>query len=310
MSARVSPLPALRSVLFVPGTRPDLVPKAAAAGADALVLDLEDSVPAEGKDLARTHIAAVLAESPTRFTFVRCNHPSLGALEKDLSVLAPHDAQAVMLPKVDSPKDLEAIDAQLSLFEKDAALGQYAISILVVIETSVGLRALYDVLRSTPRVRGAGLATAEEGDFMLDIGGHWTPSGEALTYARGKFVCDARAAQAAWILDGAFMSLRDQSALATEARIARTHGFSGKVAVHPRQVATINEIFTPTAQEIERASKLLEAFRQAEAQGRGALEFRGMMVDYANIRWAERILQQARIAAREVRPTPDPGRNG
>jgi citrate lyase subunit beta/citryl-CoA lyase len=287
-------LPPLRSVLFVPGSRPELVPKAVTAGADALVLDLEDSVPAEGKDLARTHIAAVLAESAARFTFVRFNPACLGALEKDLSVLAPHPAQAVMLPKVECPQDLQAIDAQLSLFEKDAALGQYAISILIVIETSVGLRALYDILRSTPRVRGAGLATAEEGDFMLDIGGQWTPSGEALAYARGKFVCDARAAQAMWILDGAFMNLRDQSALATEAWIARTHGFSGKVAVHPRQVATINEIFSPTADEIERASRLLEAFRKAEAQGRGAVEFRGMMVDYANVRWAERILRQAR----------------
>ena len=299
MRARVPLLSTLRSVLFVPGSRPELVPKATAAGADALVLDLEDSVPAEGKDLARIHIAAVLAESAARFTLVRCNHPCLGALEKDLSVLAPHAAQAVMLPKVESPKDLEAIDAQLSLFEKDAALSQYAISILVVIETSVGLRALYDILRSTPRVRGAGLATAEEGDFMLDIGGQWTPSGEALTYARGKFVCDARAAQATWILDGAFMNLRDQSALAAEARIARTHGFSGKVAVHPRQVATINETFSPTAAEIERASRLLEAFRKAEAHGRGALEFRGMMVDYANVRWAERILQQTPVPQRE-----------
>jgi citrate lyase subunit beta/citryl-CoA lyase len=299
MRTHVSQLPTLRSVLFVPGSRPDLVPKAAAAGADALVLDLEDSVPAEGKDLARTHVAAVLAESAARFTFVRCNHPCRGALEQDLSVLAPHPAQAVMLPKVESPEDLGAIDAQLSLFEKDAALDQYAISILIVIETSVGLRALYDILGSTPRVRGAGLATAEEGDLMLDIGGQWTPSGEALAYARGKFVCDARAAQAMWILDGAFMNLRDQSALATEARIARTHGFSGKVAVHPRQVATINEIFSPTAAEIERASRLLEAFRKAEAHGRGALEFRGMMVDYANVRWAERILQQTPVPQRE-----------
>jgi citrate lyase subunit beta / citryl-CoA lyase len=288
-------LPALRSVLFVPGCRPDLVPKAFATGADALVLDLEDSVPPQGKDLARTHVAAVLAESATRFMFVRFNHPNHGDLEKDLSVLAPHSAQAVMLPKVESAQDLARIDAQLSLFEKETALAQYTISILVVIETSLGLRALYDILRSTPRVRGAGLATAEEGDFMLDIGGRWTPCGEALAYARGKFVCDARAAQARWILDGAFMNFRDPAALASEVRIARTYGFNGKVAVHPGQVSTINEIFSPTIEEIERATGLLEVYRQAVAQGRGAVEFRGMMVDRANVRCAERILQQARV---------------
>src|ERR1700756_1221268 len=98
----MSRLPALRSVLFVPGSRPDLVPKALATGADALVLDLEDSVPAQGKDLARAHVAAVLAESAARLTFVRFNHPGRGDLEKDLAVLAPHDAQAVMLPKIEA----------------------------------------------------------------------------------------------------------------------------------------------------------------------------------------------------------------
>src|SRR6202035_4211990 len=103
---------------------------------------------------------------------------------------------------------------QLSLFEQDAGLGRYAISILVVIETTPGLRALHDILCSTPRIRGASLATAEQGDLMVDLGGRWTPTGEALAYARGKFVCDARAARATWILDGVFMNLRDNLALA------------------------------------------------------------------------------------------------
>jgi citrate lyase subunit beta/citryl-CoA lyase len=288
--------PALRSVLFVPGSRPDLFPKAMAAGADALVLDLEDSISADAKNSARAHVAAALAGSATGLTFVRFNHPRGGDLQRDLSVLAPHAAQAVMLPKVERPEDLEAIDAQLSLLEQDAALDRHAISILVVIETTVGLRALYDILRSTPRVRGAALATAEQGDLMVDIGGRWTPTGEALAYARGKFVCDTRAARATWILDGVFMNLRDNLALVAESRIARTHGFNGKVAVHPRQVPTINEIFSPTAEEIERASELLAAFCKAEAEGRGVVEFRGMMVDRANVRWAEGILQQARLS--------------
>ena len=295
----MSTLPALRSLLFVPGSRPDLFPKAMAAGADALVLDLEDSIAADAKDCARAHVAAALAGSPARLTFVRFNHPRGGDLQRDLSVLAPHAAQAVMLPKVERPEDLEETDALLSLLEQDAALDRYAISVLVVIETTLGLRALYDILLCTPRVRGAALATAEQGDFMVDLGGQWTPSGEALAYARGKFVCDARAARATWILDGAFMNLRDNLALAAETRMARTHGFNGKVAVHPRQVPTLNEIFSPTAEEVERASEMLAAFCKAEAEGRGVIEFRGMMVDQANVRWAERILQQARLAAPE-----------
>jgi citrate lyase subunit beta/citryl-CoA lyase len=284
------PLPNLRSLLFVPGSREDFLPKAAAAGADALVLDLEDSVPATVKDAARARVSAELARSSRPLTFIRMNHPSCGELEKDLAVLAPHAAQAVMLPKVGGIQDIEPVDARLSTFERDRGLDRDSISILVVIETSIGLRSLFDVLRSRPRIRGAALATAEEGDFMLDIGGRWTPAGEALTYARGKFVCDARAAGVTWIVDGAFMNLRDLGALEMESRLARNHGFGSKVAIHPRQVAVINEVFSPTAAELERARKLMDAFRKSEALGRGAVQFQGMMIDYANLRWAKRIL--------------------
>jgi citrate lyase beta subunit len=97
-----------------------------------------------------------------------------------------------------------------------------------------------------------------------------------------------------WLVDGAFMQLADEPALECESRLARTHGFNGKVAVHPRQVAPINRVFTPTDAEVERAQKLIDAFRSAETQGRGAIQFQGMMVDYANVRWAEQILSLAR----------------
>src|ERR1019366_3655575 len=113
----------------------------------------------------------------------------------------------------------------------DAGLQPYAIRLMVVIETCVGLRNLFDALRSTPRACGAALASAEEGDLMVDLGGQWTPTGEALTYARGRFVCDARAAHAVWLFDGAFMNLRDELALEKESRLARVHEFSGKVAI-------------------------------------------------------------------------------
>jgi citrate lyase subunit beta/citryl-CoA lyase len=285
---------ALRSFLFVPGTRTNLMPKALATGADAIILDLEDSVPPAQKEEARTLVAAELARSPERLTFLRINHPRLGNLGKDLAALAPHSAQAVMVPKVEGARDIEEIDAWLAAHELDAGLEVDAISILVVIESSMGLRNLFDTLSHTRRVRGAGLATAEEGDFMCDIGGKWTATGEALTYARGKFVCDARAAKMTWLVDGAFMQLDNEPALECESRLARTHGFNGKVAVHPRQVKSINQIFSPTDAEVERAQKLIDAYREAESRGRGAIQFEGMMVDRANVQWAKQILSVVR----------------
>ena len=285
--------PVLRSFLFVPGTRTNLVPKAWATGADAVILDLEDSVPPAQKDEARESVAKELAATQ-RLLFLRINHPRGGSLDKDLAVLAPHGAQAVMVPKVECPGDIEEIDARLAAHEVTAGLDVGAIGIVVVIESSMGLRHLFDTVSRTKRVRGAGLATAEEGDFMCDIGGRWTAGGEALLYARGKFVCDARAAKLAWLIDGAFMQLADEAALERESQLARAHGFNGKVAVHPQQVKAINHAFSPTDLEIERAKRLIEAFRSAESQGRAAIRFEGMMVDYSNVRWAEEILSVAR----------------
>ncbi|HEY0441988.1 MAG TPA: CoA ester lyase [Xanthobacteraceae bacterium] len=287
------PFHLLRSLLYVPGSRPDFLQKAAAAGADALVLDLEDSVPPAGKDEARRTVAAALRQSAGRLTFIRINHPSLGQLEKDLSVLAAHGDQAIMLPKVEQVEDVSEVDRALTRIERDNGIAPHAIAIMVGIESNLGVRNLFDVLGSTQRARGAVLASAEEGDLMVDTGGQWTPTGEALAYARGKFVCDARAAGATYLLDGAFMNLQGTDALRQETTLARTMGFTGKTAIHPRQVAVINEVFSPTAQEVDRARKLLQVFRAAEAEGRGAVQFEGMMVDYANVKRAEQILALA-----------------
>jgi citrate lyase subunit beta/citryl-CoA lyase len=199
-----------------------------------------------------------------------------------------------MVPKVEGARDIEEIDAGLAAHELGARLEVGSISIIAVIESSMGLRNLFDTVSRTKRVRGAALATAEEGDFMCDIGGKWTATGEALTYARGKFVCEARAAKMTWLIDGAFMQLANEPALECESRLARTHGFNGKVAVHPSQVKAINRIFSPTDAEVERAQKLIDAYREAESQGRGAIQFEGMMVDRANVQWAEQILSVTR----------------
>jgi citrate lyase subunit beta/citryl-CoA lyase len=284
--------PAVRSLLFVPGCRSELFAKAAVSGADVRILDLEDSVPPVGKDKARALVSAELAGAKDRLTFIRINHPSLGDLEADLGALAPHEAQAIMAPKIAGPEDVGELDDRLAVFERRVGLNANAISVVVVVETALGLRNLFDTLNRTPRVRGAGLATAEEGDLMTDLGGRWTPGGEALAYARGKFVCDARAAGVQWLVDGACMNLADE-ALEHECRLARNHGFNSKIAIHPRQVVAINSAFSPSEAELNWARDLLAAFHAAETEGRGAIRFQGMMVDYANARRAQQILQFA-----------------
>lgn len=281
----------VRSLLFAPGSRPELFAKASSSAADAVILDLEDAVPEALKDVARQHVAMELATRTDRLTFIRINHPERGQLAADLAVLAPHANQVIMVPKVSELSHLEEIDRALTAFEKKLGFPRDGLGIVPVVETALGVRNLFDILSRFPRVRGAGLASAEQGDLMIDLGGQWTPAGEAMNYARGKFVCDGRAARAQWLIDGAFMNIADEAALETETQLARVMGFTGKVAIHPRQLATINRVFSPTAAEAERAKAVIAAFREAEATGRAAVKVRGMMVDYANVRWAEQVLE-------------------
>jgi citrate lyase subunit beta/citryl-CoA lyase len=134
------------------------------------------------------------------------------------------------------------------------------------------------------------LASAEQGDFMVDLGGRWTPNSFALAYPRAQMVVDARAAGLSWLVDGVFMNLADLQALENESLLARELGFVGKMAIHPTQIDVMHRVFSPSEAEIEHARGLLAAFRAAEAQGIGAVRYRGMMVDYANVRLAERTL--------------------
>src|SRR4051794_37122841 len=247
--SNMQPAVLLRSALFVPGTRPEFLPKAEAAKPDAIILDLEDSVPPQAKGHARSSVAAALQARSDRLTLVRINHPQGGMVEADVGALAPHVSQVIVLPKLESVEHVGIVDRAVSLFERSSGLPAYAIGLIIGIESALGLRVLFEALRVSPRACGAALATAEEGDLLADLRGRWTPEGEALSYSRGKFVCDARAARVPWLLDGAFMALGNDAALDRETRLAQTYGFTGKIAVHPRQVPIINAAFSPTPAE-------------------------------------------------------------
>lgn len=287
-----------RTLLFAPGVRPELIAKAQAGNADSLILDLEDSVPANAKDEARTNIANTLAAGLKKPAFVRISHPDHGDWRADIAVLrqAPaSDANAagVIVPKADTAQALQAVAAELQRVEQDTGRSEGSLRILPLVETCLGLRNTYDLAKATPRVCGMALASAEEGDFMVDLGGRWSPASLALAYPRSKMVVDARAAGLSWLVDGVFMNLKDTAALRTECGIARELGFVGKMAIHPTQVDVMHEVFSPSAEEVEYARGLLDAYNEAAARGIGAVRFRGMMVDYANVRLAERTLSLA-----------------
>lgn len=270
--------------------------KAQDSSADGLIFDLEDSVPAQAKSQARLTAAQALADGLKKPSFLRINHPRAGDALADLEVLVHKAATSwmgVILPKAEAPADIEWLSDRLDEIEARSGWAQGSIQILPLVETCLGLRNTYDLARSSGRVCGMSLASAEQGDFMVDLGGRWTPASLALSYPRSKMVVEARAAGLSWLVDGVFMNLADAPALQTECLLARELGFIGKMAIHPNQLEVMHQVFTPSAQDVEYARGLLEAFRAAEAQGIGAVRYQGMMVDYANVRLAERTLSLA-----------------
>lgn len=293
------PVKMFRTLLFAPGSRPELLAKAQAGNADALIFDLEDSVPPNAKDAARANVAEALAAGLRKPMYLRINNPRAGDFRADLAVLQQAGSLAnvvgVILPKADDAQDVAAVAAALDAIEAQGKAAPDSLAIVPLVETCLGLRNTFELCRASPRVVGIALASAEQGDFMVDLGGRWTPRSLALTYPRSKMVVDARAAGIQWIVDGVFMNLKDLDALRTECELARELGFTGKMAIHPTQVEVMHGVFSPSADEIEYARGLLAAFREAEARGVGAVQFRGMMVDYANVRLAERILSLAAV---------------
>ncbi len=286
-----------RTLLFAPGTRPELLNKSQLGNADALIFDLEDSVAQNAKDEARKNIREALHEGSQKPVFLRINHPRAGDTKADLEIIASlsthQNIAGVILPKAELVSDIEQLDRQLQDIESRCALAQDSLAILPLVETCLGLRNTFDLANGSSRICGMSLASAEQGDFMVDLGGKWTPRSLALTYPRSKMVIDARASGLQWLVDGVFMNLKDLDALRAECLIAQELGFVGKMAIHPTQVDIMHEVFTPSTEEIEFARGLISTFEEAEARGQGAVRYQGMMIDYANVRLAKRTLAMA-----------------
>jgi len=291
------PIKMYRTLLFAPGSRPELLAKAQLGDADAMIFDLEDSVPLNAKDEARKNIADALATGLKKPMFLRISNPRAGDFIADLQVLANASSlvnvAGVVLPKADDADDIQAVAKALKDVETKHSIQEDTLSILPLIETCLGLRNGFDIAKASPRVIGMALASAEQGDFMVDLGGRWTPRSLALTYPRSKLVVDARAAGVQWLVDGVFMNLKDTDMLREECLIARELGFVGKMAIHPTQVDVMHTVFSPSELEVAYARGLIAAFLEGEARGVGAVKYEGMMVDYANVRLAERTLALA-----------------
>lgn len=287
---------ALRSMLFTPGNRRDLIEKAIRSGTDAVIVDLEDAVPVDSKVVARDGLAD-LPDSDVPL-YVRVNGAETEFLWGDVVAAGRAGVAGIVLPKAEDADLLHRISGALTALELADDREPGGIEIVPLIESAKGVRDADELLATDDRVTSVLFGSGEQGDLVADLGCEWTPEGTGLLYARSAVLLAARAAGIAQPMDAVFMDFRNNDALRVECELAKRVGYVGKVAIHPGQVPVIHEVFTPTAEEVAHQRKIVEAFAAAVASGSASISVDGRMVDYAVARVARGILERAATAER------------
>ncbi len=282
----------LRSLLFVPGSRADMIEKAARSGADALILDLEDGVAPEAKPQARLCVAAALetAFPEAMPVFVRVNGIASGLLDDDLGRALRPRVNAICLPKAGSPEEIEAVDARLQVLEDRWGIPRGRLQIVPLIESARGVLNAAVITRG-PRVAAVGFGAE---DYTADIAVARTREGGELHFARAAVSLAAHAA-AVEPLDGIYADFGDPDGLRADTISARALGYTGKMVIHPAQIGTVHTAFAPSAEDVDRARRVVAAFDDARARGAGIAVVDGAMVDRPVVLRAQRTLE---IAAR------------
>jgi citrate lyase subunit beta/citryl-CoA lyase len=286
----------LRSLLNTPANRPTMLDKAPGYGADALILDLEDSVPlaekAEARVIARDYLARFAGQGIV--TYVRVNALDSGLLEDDLDAIVGPGLEGIQTPKVGAAGTVLELDRRLAALEAARGLEVGAIELFVSLESAAGVFHAHDILSATPRVGSVLIGTAEHGDLQGDMGYVATASEHETAYLRAHVLLAARVAGIDNPIDGVYTDFRNLEGLEATSRRARELGYRGKKAIHPGQIEVINRVFSPTAAELDHYERVLVAFEQQLARGEATGVVDGKMIDYAMVETARRML------AREV----------
>ncbi len=302
--------PALRSLLFVPGTRTDWLPKARASGADAVILDLEDAVPQADKHMARTRVTDALAEAAgtpaeSMAFLVRINPLDCWTAAEELRTIVRRGLTGIVLPKVRCAEDIRIADRLLAWCERERGMEWGQVALVPLLETGRGLREAYDIAKASSRVAYLGALTAAGGDVERSVGYRWSPNGTETLSLRSRVLLDARAAGVPHPVTGLWTRIGDLAGLRAFAEQNRALGYEGMMAIHPSHIPVINEAFSPGPDELARCARLVAAMEAAQDTGSGAVSFEGEMIDEAMAETARDVLR--RYVRHEPAERPDRG---
>lgn len=292
----------VRIVLFAPGSKERVMTKALESGADAVLLDLEDSVPIAAKAEARSLVAKVIEDIAAAGAarvgpaiFVRTNSAASGLLDDDLAAIVRPGLEAVFVPKVESVSEVQHTASTLERLEAARGLKAGTVEIVPMIESALGVYRCFDLINASPRVASTCIGVAQDGDLQTDLGCSWSIEGTELLYARSKVLLDTRAAGKAWPLDGVFGNLNDEAGLIQDSRLSARLGYVGRTVIHPKQIAPVRQAYAVPAAEVAYYQKVVSEFETVEKTGTAAITVDGKLVDYAMYQRARRVLELAKL---------------
>jgi citrate lyase subunit beta/citryl-CoA lyase len=289
----------VRVALFAPGINARVMTKAMTAAVDAVILDLEDSVPKAAKAEARSLVAATIDSAATTAgpsIYVRVNGTTTGHLADDLAAVVRPGLDAVMLPKVETVDEVQQAAAAIARHEASHGIKSGSVSIILQIESALGIYRCFDLIKASPRVGATCLGGARDGDLQTDLGCAWSIEGTELMYARSKMLLDTRAAGPdIYPLDGVFSDLNDETGLSADTRLSARLGYIGRTIIHPKQIAPVRQAYAVPEAELAYYRKVATEFEAVEKTGTAAITVDGKLVDYAMYQRAKRVLQLAKL---------------
>jgi citrate lyase subunit beta/citryl-CoA lyase len=284
-----------RSFLFAPGNVPRRVEKALTLEADAVIVDLEDSVASSEKAATRKAVAEALTKPRRGRGYVRVNAASTPYCYGDLVETIHKGVEGVVLPKVESAGELHAIDWLLSNLERERGLAEGSIDLMPQIETAAGVQRIERIVQAKNLRAYKGpwrvkRVTFGAGDYANDVG--LSPSLEEpeLAEARARIVMISRAAGLENPIDSPWFHLKEVEGFRRALERSRRGGFQGRLCIHPDQLAPVNAAYLPTAEEVAQAERIVSAFKEAEAKGAAAIQLDGQMIDYPIVYRAQALL--------------------
>ncbi|HHT15129.1 MAG: HpcH/HpaI aldolase/citrate lyase family protein [Christensenellales bacterium] len=281
-----------RTMLFIPGNSPAMLLNADIHQSDAVILDLEDAVAPGEKDAARMLVRNAIQSLDYGKTeiIVRVNPLDTDYIRGDLEAIVPLKPDLIMPTKVSDAEYIHQVDQMMNEIEEKHGIPVGTVGLIPLLETAEGIENAYSIAKSSKRVKALFLGAE---DLSTDLQAIRSKKSDEILYARGRIVLAARAAGVE-VYDTPFTDVNDDEGLLQDATFARSIGFTGKASISPRHVSAINEVFSPSLEDITYAQEVMEAIEEGKRQGKGAVSLRGKMIDKPIVDRARKVLEAAR----------------